>query len=147
MQSISKSLALCTVHRFLFACRKREPHGQFRRGCFQYCTFSASACRVSVCWVCSSCSCYGSFLSFQKGSYTRMDMHDGHISICLVGGEERCNCIGFPVYDVSGVRIYKDSAVFEFSIGLWACGPFPPSSMAVPPSRSSGYPKGRSSSF
>lgn len=90
MDLISKFLALYTVHRFLFAYCKRKPHWQSKRGqqTLRYCTFSAPARRGTVRWICSSCSCYGSFLGYQKGSYTSMGMRDGHISVRLVGGKE-----------------------------------------------------------
>ena len=71
-----------------------------------------------------------------------MGMPDGRISIRLVGGEERYNCIVTPFHDVSDARIYSDIANSENPIETWAYGPSPPLSMATLPLKSLEYLRG-----
>lgn len=80
----------CTIRCFFSACREWKSYRQFRQGrrTLQYCVLGASARRFSIRWILSSSSRVGSFLSCQKGPYPGMGMHDGYISIWLVGREE-----------------------------------------------------------
>lgn len=148
-EAICELLPSCTVHCLFSACRNWKPHRQSRQGrcTLQYRAFRASTRGLSIRWIRSSGSCYGSFLSCQKGTYTCMGMHDGHISVWLVGSEKRCDCIAIPFHSVSDVRIYRHIAASNHEIGTWAYGPFRPFSMALPLSRSSESLKGLSSGF